>query len=99
MRNTRTYAILSVSQPVFDEIRGSLLAAGYSHAVDDSEQLLDMDGIALGVEEDHNEEDKTKKCRAESDKDSDQPDSAAGGGVEHSPGESRDDATAGFTGS
>ncbi len=52
---THTYAVLDVSPAAYQEIRGKLDAAGYSHAFHDSEgdngsEVIDMHGIALQVE-------------------------------------------------
>lgn len=48
---TYTYAILQVSQAVYDEIRSELTAAGYDQEVlgDKLGPILDMHGIALQV--------------------------------------------------
>ena len=46
---TYTYAIMEVSQKVYDEVRAKLLDAGYADQIDPSENL-DMHGIALNVE-------------------------------------------------
>ena len=49
---TYTYAILKVSQAVFDEIKTKLEVAEYDHAFheDDEGLLIDMHGIALQAE-------------------------------------------------
>ena len=44
-----TYAIMEVSQKVYDEIRSKLEGAGYSDQIDHAGNL-DMHGIALAVE-------------------------------------------------
>jgi hypothetical protein len=52
MSCTHTYAVLDVSKPTFDEIKGLLEKAGYQHAFDthDGRLLIDMHGIALADE-------------------------------------------------
>ena len=49
---TYTYAILKVSQAVFDEIKTKLEAAEYDHAFHEEDEglLIDMHGIALQAE-------------------------------------------------
>jgi hypothetical protein len=44
---THTYAVLEVSKEAFEEIKTKLLAAGYQHAIDDDEGIIDMHGIGL----------------------------------------------------
>ncbi|MBF8297395.1 MAG: hypothetical protein HW395_52 [candidate division NC10 bacterium] len=46
---TYTYAILSVSQATYDEVKAKLAAAGYDQAFHDDEDgpVIDMHGIAL----------------------------------------------------
>lgn len=51
LRQTHTYALLEVSREAYDEIKGKLQAAGYDHALHD-DGLIDMNGIALEVGED-----------------------------------------------
>ncbi len=53
LRTTRTFVIMEVSQAAHDEIRAKLLEGGYDFAVweeGDDGTLLDMNGIALGIE-------------------------------------------------
>lgn len=52
MRSTYTYAICEVSEATYQEIRAKLVAAGYDHAfhVDAGVEVIDMHGIALGLE-------------------------------------------------
>ncbi len=47
---THTYAVLEVSQAVYDEIRAKLEAAGYDHAFHEDPDVIDMHGIALQAE-------------------------------------------------
>lgn len=51
LRQTRTYAVMEVSAPVYQEIAGKLREAEYSHAFigDGETDQLDMHGIALQV--------------------------------------------------
>lgn len=53
MRSTRTYAILEVSPEIYASIRKQLEDAGYQHAFhkDGVEEVIDMHGIALKVQE------------------------------------------------
>lgn len=51
-RSTHTVVTMGVPQPMYDFIRKELLAAGYVHAVDDADGLIDMHGIALVVDPD-----------------------------------------------
>jgi hypothetical protein len=44
---THTYAIVEVSPSVYDEVKATLIAAGYEHAIDDREGVIDLDGLAL----------------------------------------------------
>ena len=46
---TRTYALMPVSRAAFEEIKASLVGAGYEHAIDGDR--LDMHGIAVTPEE------------------------------------------------
>lgn len=46
---TYTYAIMKVSQKVYDEVRAKLVAAGYADQIDLNGNL-DMHGIDLNVE-------------------------------------------------
>jgi hypothetical protein len=48
---TYTYVIMEVPEHVYLCIRENLLAAGWTQAVDDKEQILDMHGLALAPEE------------------------------------------------
>jgi hypothetical protein len=52
---TRTYALLPVSQATFDEIKAKLERAGYSEQLikprDGGGLRIDMNGLALVVEE------------------------------------------------
>jgi hypothetical protein len=52
MTYTRTFAIMEVSQAVYDEIKAKLEAAGYEDAVHTSGDgvVLDLHGIALALE-------------------------------------------------
>jgi hypothetical protein len=49
--NTRTYAVLQVSEVTYKEVRAALEAAGYSHAFrlggGKEAEIIDMHGIAL----------------------------------------------------
>lgn len=47
MRTTYTLAELRVPKMFYNFVRKKLLAAGYTHAVDDKENQIDMTGIAL----------------------------------------------------
>jgi hypothetical protein len=49
MTHTHTYVTLEVSQASFDEIKGKLIAAAYSHCVgaDDGRECIDLTGIEL----------------------------------------------------
>lgn len=49
---THTYAILEVSQKVFDEIKHRLKQVDYHHTfgTDDGAPIIDMHGIALKAE-------------------------------------------------
>ncbi len=46
MRTTYTYALLSIGDEAYREIKALLLAAGYDHAINDKGEI-DMHGIAL----------------------------------------------------
>lgn len=48
MRSTHTYTILKISAAAHAEIKGKLLAVGYSHAIDG--ETVDMQGIAVEPE-------------------------------------------------
>ena len=55
MMTTHTYAVLELTANAYTEIRDKLLAAGYDHAVLDSEgegdtELLVLDEVALACE-------------------------------------------------
>lgn len=50
MRTTYTIALLGVPADVHARIRQQLLEAGYDHAVDDRDGILDMTHIGLVVE-------------------------------------------------
>lgn len=49
---SHTFAILKVSTRVYDEIKQSLIKAGYDHAImkEGKDEVIDMHGIALQVE-------------------------------------------------
>jgi hypothetical protein len=57
MRSTYTYAVLPISPEAYQEIRGKLLAAGYSHAFNKSGngEVIDMHGIAVMAQEEPKE--------------------------------------------
>lgn len=46
---THTFAILKVSNAVYEEIKNKLVQAGYGHAL--IEEYLDMHGLALAKED------------------------------------------------
>ena len=52
IRQTHTFATLAVSKAAYEEIKQKLLAAGYQHAIfeSDNQEVIDMHGIALVVE-------------------------------------------------
>lgn len=52
LRQTRTFALLPVSQATFDEVKKYLLDVEYNHAImeDGGEVVIDMHGIALVVD-------------------------------------------------
>jgi hypothetical protein len=52
IRQTRTFALLELSGPAFEEVKGKLTAAGYSHAFTevDGKPVIDMHGIAVVAE-------------------------------------------------
>lgn len=52
MRSTHTYAMLPVSRATWEEIAAKLREANYSHAFDDEEGVIDMNGIGLSVDRD-----------------------------------------------
>lgn len=47
LRQTHTYATLEVTPATFDEIAAKLRAAGYDHAFDLEERVIDMQGIGV----------------------------------------------------
>ena len=51
-QTTYTYALLEISGLAFDEIKGKLIAAGYSDQFEevDGKIVIDMHGIGLTVE-------------------------------------------------
>lgn len=49
LTSTYTFAVMEVSPVAYEEIKKKLEEAGYQHAIRDG--LLDMHGIALGLEE------------------------------------------------
>lgn len=53
LRQTHTFVILELSQAAYDEIAEKLRAAGYDYAFNKCEGkiVIDMNGIAVGVEE------------------------------------------------
>lgn len=51
LRTTHTFVLLDVPYEMYNLVREKLIAAGYDHAVDDTEKTLDMHGIALTPEE------------------------------------------------
>lgn len=53
VRRTHTFALLELSGPAFEEVKGKLTAAGYSHAFTevDGKPVIDMHGIAVVAEE------------------------------------------------
>lgn len=62
---SRTYAILELSQAVYDEIKAKLSDAGYDHAFHhdhDHGTVLDMHGIAVAVEKPGTPDDWTKRA-------------------------------------
>jgi len=50
--HTYTLAKLEVLPSTYADIKSRLLAANYDHAIDDSEEMIDMTGIGLSVAED-----------------------------------------------
>jgi hypothetical protein len=56
MRQTHTYVILRLSPSTFREIEEKLIQAGYGHVFgkdpdrDDGKPVMDMQGIAIGLE-------------------------------------------------
>jgi hypothetical protein len=50
--STHTYALLEVSAACYEEIKAKLEAAGYADAFhnDDGKTVIDMHGIALGLD-------------------------------------------------
>lgn len=52
MSGTHTYAVMHVSKSSYEEVKRLLLAADYTHAID--EDCLDMHGLALGIDDNLN---------------------------------------------
>ncbi len=52
IRQTRTFALLELSGPAFEEVKGKLTAAGYAQAFTeiDGKPVIDMHGIAVVCE-------------------------------------------------
>ncbi len=52
IRQTHTFALLELSGPAFEEVKGKLTAAGYGHAFTevDGKPVIDMHGIAVVAE-------------------------------------------------
>lgn len=50
---TYSYVIMGVSESAYNEVKAKLKDAGYEHAIheEDGKTVLDMHGIALGLEE------------------------------------------------
>lgn len=51
VRGTRTYVELPVPREVWELIWSKLNDAGYDHAIDNDEGVIDMHGLALVVED------------------------------------------------
>lgn len=47
MKTTRTYALLEVSQELYDEVKAKFEEAGYESHIDHKRGYIDMQGIAL----------------------------------------------------
>ncbi len=53
LTHTRTYVVLDLSRPAFEEIKAKLTAANYEHAFDQYDErglVIDMNGLAVALE-------------------------------------------------
>lgn len=51
IRTTRTYVTLAVPREFWELVWSKLNDAGYDHAIDNDDGIIDMNGIALVVQE------------------------------------------------
>jgi len=65
---TYTYVTMEVSEATFNEIAKKLDDAGYDHAIDTEEGILDMHGLALTTSSQPSIEDRLKQLEADHEK-------------------------------
>lgn len=47
---THSYALVNVSASAYDEVKAILEQAGYQHAIDQQQNVIDMHGLALRLD-------------------------------------------------